>query len=272
MTEEHTEWDEALEANRRLWDAWTEVHEDSEFYAVDAFRAGETSLQSIELQHLGDAVAGRRLLHLQCHFGLDTLSWARLGADVVGVDLSPKAIRLARTLAEELDIPACFIESDVLDLRSRLDDTFDIVYTSYGVLDWLSDLDRWARVVADSLVPGGTFFMVEFHPLAGLLGDNGRTLEHPYFPRREPLRFEEKGSYADTEAPVEGESVVWPHSLSEIFMALLGAGLRLDAFHEYAESPYDCFPFTKEVEPGRAVIPNLEHSVPLVYSLRATKV
>lgn len=261
----------AIEAHRRLWDSWTSVHVRSEFYDVEGFRRGETSLRAIELDELSDEVAGRRLLHLQCHFGLDTLSWARLGARVTGVDLAPAAIEQARALATELGIEARFVAADVLELRQAIEDTFDIVFTSYGVLPWLDDLGRWARGVAESLRPGGVFYLVEFHPVLDMLSEDGRRLEHGYFHHPEPLRVEELGTYADPGAEVEGESFLWAHPLSEVIGALLAAGLRLEHLHEFDYSPYDCFPFTREVAPGRAVVPGLEGKIPLVYSLRAIK-
>ncbi len=263
--------DDAIGANRQLWDQWTRAHETSKFYDLDAFRRGTSSLQRIELDALGDAVAGKDLLHLQCHFGLDTLSWARLGARVTGVDLSHEAVQLAQRLSRELEIPGRFLQSDVLRLGDVLDDTFDIVFTSYGVLDWLPDLDRWAEIIANRLRPGGLFYMVEFHPLAGTLDEDGKTLHYPYFPHDEPIRLVEKGSYAAPDADTEGELFVWSHSLSEILSALLGQGLVLQSFEEFPWSPYNCFPFTQEVEPGRAVIPGLEGKIPLTFSLAARK-
>lgn len=261
----------AIQANRTLWDQWTGLHETSRFYDVDGFRQGATSLQSIELDELGPHIEGKDLLHLQCHFGLDTLSWARLGAQVTGVDLSPEATRLGTRLAAELDIPARFIASDVLRLDDALDDTYDVVFASYGVLDWLPDLERWAEIIDGFLRPGGVFYMVEFHPLATILGDDGKTLKYPYFPHREPIRLVEQGSYAAPDADVEGELFVWSHSLSEIFMALLGRGLQLEHFHEFDWSPYDCFPFTQEESPGRSVVPGMEGKIPLTFSLQCRK-
>ncbi len=258
---------ELLASNRELWDQWTDVHVESDFYAVDRFLEGESSLQSIELDELGEEVDGKSLLHLQCHFGLDSLSWARRGARVTGVDLSPRAIERARGLASRAGLAATFHARDVLELD--LGRRFDVVFTSYGVLDWLRDLNRWAAVVAAHLEPGGLFYMVEFHPVLGLLDDGGRSLEGSYFPAAEPIRYKEKGTYADPDAAVDGTSYTWPHSLSEILSALLNAGLRIESFREFDFSPYDCFPFTREVAPGRSVIPGLEGKVPLCFSVRA---
>ncbi|MEO1088272.1 MAG: class I SAM-dependent methyltransferase [Acidobacteriota bacterium] len=208
--------DPSLATNKALWDRWTRLHRSSDFYDVDGFRAGESSLQSIELEALGGEVAGRDLLHLQCHFGLDTLSWARLGARVVGVDLSTEAVRTATELAAELELDARFIASDVLQLDAALEDTFDIVYTSYGVLDWIRDLDAWAGVVARRLRPGGTFYIVEFHPILGALSEDGGRFEHAYFHDDEPTVYREQGSYAAPDDPEESVMHVWQHTLGDV--------------------------------------------------------
>jgi 2-polyprenyl-3-methyl-5-hydroxy-6-metoxy-1,4-benzoquinol methylase len=158
MTEPHDRSD-SFAANQRLWDAWTAVHAQGEFYDLAGFRKGGVRLRDEEVEAIGD-VHGRTLLHLQCHFGIDTLSWARLGALVTGVDFSPAAIRLAREIAADIGIEdARFIESNVYELPDRLEGEFDVVYTSRGVLGWLPDIRNWARVVAHFLAPGGTFFI-----------------------------------------------------------------------------------------------------------------
>ncbi len=262
--------DDFIDANRELWDAWTGVNARSDFYDLEAFRAGATSLKPIELEELGD-VRGKTLLHLQCHFGLDTLSWARLGAEATGVDFSPAAIELARSLSAELDLPARFVCSDVYDLPRGLDGEFDLVFTSYGVLDWLQDLSAWGRIIASFLRPGGAFHMVEFHPLALTAGDDGEAFHYSYFPSPEPIRTVESGSYADPEAEVTRVSYAWNHSLGEIVTALAAAGLRIEYLREFPYSPYDCFSFTVEKEPGKAVIPALEGKAPLLFSLKASQ-
>ena len=157
-----------FEANRAHWAEVTPIHVQSAFYDVPAVKAGKGSLQRIEVDELG-VVKGKTLLHLMCHFGLDTLSWARAGAVVTGVDFSTEALAVARGLAEELGIPARFIEANVYELPSVLDEQFDVVFTSYGILCWLPDLDSWAKVIARSLRPGGTFYIVEMHPTSDLL-------------------------------------------------------------------------------------------------------
>ena len=192
--------DEYLKANLARWDEWTKVHEASELYDVEGFRAGRSSLTSIEESELGPLVGdGTRLLHLQCHFGMDTLSWARRGATVTGVDFSGEAVELARRLADEVGLSggATFLQSDVYELPDRLSGLFDVVFTSWGVLNWLGDLDTWARVAAAYVRPGGIFYMAEFHPFAFLLADDAtpRSLRigYPYFQYGKPLRFDEPG-------------------------------------------------------------------------------
>ncbi len=260
--------EDLLGANRELWDAWTAINAGSDFYDLEAFRAGASSLKPVELEELGD-VRGLRLLHLQCHFGLDTLSWARLGAEVTGVDFSPAAIRLACTLAADLELPARFVCSDVYDLPNHLGERFDVVFTSYGVVEWLPDLPAWGRTAAERLRPGGTFYMIEFHPAALTFGDDGQPFHYPYLPSPEPIRTVESGSYADPDADFTHVSYAWNHSLGEIVTALAAAGLKIEYLHEFPDSPYDCFDFTVESEPGKAVIPGLEGKVPLVFSIKA---
>jgi SAM-dependent methyltransferase len=266
--------DEFIKANLGLWNEWTEVHEKSAFYDVEGFRAGRLSLRPLEVAEVGD-VSGRQLLHLQCHFGLDTLSWARLGATVTGVDFSERAIALARELAADLQIPATFVHSTIEDLEQKLDGAFDIVFTSYGAIEWLSDLTRWAHTIDHFLRPGGTFYMVEIHPFAQMLDDIDAHPElrfvGPYFPTSQPQRFDIRGSYADPDAPVKAVAYSWTHDFAEVLGALLGVGLRLEYLHEF---PYSVAPFgrsMKRAEDGWYYLPGDRRDVPFLYSIKATK-
>ncbi len=259
--------DTRREANRRIWDAWTEHHESSAFYDVDGFRAGGTSLREVELRELG-GVDGRRLLHLQCHFGLDTLSWARLGARATGVDFAPRAIETARRLNDECGLSAEFVCADVLELA--LERRFDLVFTSYGVLWWLEDLDRWASTVARHLQPGGALYLVEFHPLLFTLDGSGELVE-PYLNDGRSIAEDEQGSYAAPEAPVSGRSFGWHHDLGTIVSAVAGAGLRIEYLREHPASPYDCYPFCEALGPGRwGIRGRVAGALPLLFSLRAS--
>ncbi len=267
--------DEYSEANRRYWDGLVPIHLDSEFYDVAGFKAGKSTLKPTELEEIGD-VSGRSLLHLMCHLGLDTLSWARMGARVTGVDFSGSAIKTARKLAEDCHIEATFIESDVYDLPGKLDDEFDIVFTSYGVLFWLPDVLRWAEVVAKFLRPGGVLHIVEFHPVCGIFdqdaGASDLVVRRPYFTPDEPLRFEEDGSYAGRDAQLEHRvTYSWPHPVGEIVTALIDAGLRIDFLHEFPFTVEEFFPSCVAGPDGTYRLAKHDGSVPLLYSIKATK-
>lgn len=266
MTHPYSEY---RETNRGLWNGWARFHAKSAFYDVPAFKAGRSSLMPIELSELG-AVAGKSLLHLQCHFGMDTLSWARLGARVTGVDLSDEAIRLAQELSVETKLPTRFIRSDIYELPAVLDERFDIVFTSYGVLCWLDDLERWARVIAQFLKPGGVFYMVEFHPVWNMMDEkDGTHLRYDYFRTPEPERFEEQGSYADRTAEFRHVGYAWAHGLGEIITALISAGLGIEYLHEFPYSVYNVAECLEESAPGRYTVRGQTGSIPLIYSLRA---
>lgn len=262
--------DPHLEANRRLWDTWTGLHTRSDFYRVEAFKAGESSLKHIELQELG-SVAGRSLLHLQCHFGLDTLSWARLGAHVTGVDFSPEAIRVARSLAHELGLAAAFHCAELTELPSVLRGSFDIVFTSYGVLSWLPDLNRWADLIARYLNPGGVFYMVEFHPVLAMFDDEGRDLRYSYFPDPQPLAFEGTKSYAGNDSHEPITHYEWNHNLGEVITALAAAGLHIEFVHEFPYSVDGCYPFLVEIGPEKFVMKDHPEGIPLLFSICARR-
>ena len=258
-----------LRSNQHLWNDWTTLHEQSPQYKLEEFRAGASTLRPIERHELTD-VAGKTLLHLQCHFGLDTLSWAREGAIVTGVDLSDRSISLARSLSTELNIPASFVCSAVLDLPNVLSGQFDIVFTSYGVLNWLDDLKRWAAVVSHFLKPGGLFYMVEFHPFSRVFDSDSAELRvaNPYFYSDEPFRFEIQGSYA-ADGPTLLHGYNWNHSLSEIFNALIGAGLRIEAFNEFPFTLRERIAGMVQGDDGLWRLTGQHGMVPLLFSLQA---
>ncbi|WP_405061103.1 class I SAM-dependent methyltransferase [Kribbella sp. NBC_01505] len=221
--------DERVEQNRAGWDLRAEAHSNgASLYDVDGFRAGGSSLRPFELEALGD-VQGKRLLHLMCHFGLDTLSWARLGAEVTGLDFSGEAIAAARRLATEVGLPARFVQADVYDAADVLDEQYDIVIATYGVLVWLPDLDEWARVVARLLRPGGTLFVAEFHPQQGQVDDDLRVTSS-YF-RTAPRETQVTTSY--TGQPIEPHTqTTWPWTISGLVNALITAGLQITRLNE----------------------------------------
>jgi 2-polyprenyl-3-methyl-5-hydroxy-6-metoxy-1,4-benzoquinol methylase len=265
--------DEFVEANRRLWNEWAHVNAASAFYDVEAFKRGGVRLRSYEIEEIGD-VAGKDLLHLQCHFGIDTLSWARLGARVTGADFSSEGIELARKLSEELDLPARFVCADLKDLPEELREDFDVVYTSRGVLGWLPDLAEWARVVAHFVRPGGMFYVTEAHPLLWTFDDDEGVQDlrfrYSYF-GGEPLGFATQGSYADRGAEVrEPMEYGWNHALGEIVTSLVEAGLHLEFLREmpFAEWPV---PFLEERDDGTWRLPEGHPDLPLFFSLKASK-
>jgi len=272
--------DEHLEANRTLWDAWTRINLGSRLYDVEAFAAGGgRDLDPIARAGPGD-VRGRSLLHLQCHFGMDTIRWARHGATVTGVDFSAEAIAAARALAARMGVPATFVQSDVYELPARLDGRFDVVFTSHGVLGWLPDLERWAQVIARFLAPGGVFFIVDAHPVALLFDDRRKEpdlrLLYPYFHGPEPIREEHPGCYAVPDAPITSVEHVWLHTMSDVVGSLLRAGLRIRAFEEYPFLAWRFFPWMEQRADGwwqlpeRAGLPHGRASLPLMFSLTAT--
>ena len=264
-----------LDANRRHWDEIVPIHEASPLYDVAGFKAGAPRLHALERGEVGD-VRGKTLLHLQCHFGLDTIAWAREGGAIVtGIDFAPTAIETARRLAAEVGVSARFVCAEVDGLPEVLDGNFDVVFTSYGVLGWLPDLYRWARVVAHFLRPGGAFYIVEFHPFAWLFDDRpGVTemkLHYPYFPGTEPLRDDPAGTYADLSAHVENRvRYNFPYTLGDTVSALIAAGLRLDYLHEHPFSPHRVWPFTAPVGDGTFAMPG-HASLPCLFSIRATR-
>ena len=258
-----------IEINRQSWNNRTETHLKSSFYNLEGFLQGETSLNAIELAMFGD-VRGKRILHLQCHFGQDTISLSRLGAEVTGVDLSDKAIENAKRIARETNADATFICCDIYDLPNHLDEQFDFVFTSYGTITWLPDLDKWGQLIAKYLKPGGKFIFVEFHPVVWMFDDNFDKIGYNYF-NVEPIVETENGTYADREASISQSYVTWNHSMSEVISGLLNNGLAIKSFEEYDYSPYDTFNKTIEIEPKKYRIAHLDSKIPMVYSIVAEK-
>ena len=263
--------DDATQSNRELWEEWTDVHLGSDFYDVESFkRGGRSRILPRELEEIGE-VRGNDLLHLECHFGLDTLSFARLGARVTGADFSPRAIAAARQLAQECELEANFVCADLYALPTELPGAFDIVYTSRGVLFWLRDIQGWGGVVAHFLRPGGVFYITEMHPILAVFDDTAELRpRYPYSSHGQPLSFPTEGSYADRSAriktPVE---YGWSHGLGEVVTSLTDAGLGIEFLHEQHSLPWPQ-PFLVKVADRDYRLPgDLEGTVPLMFSLRA---
>ena len=265
--------DEYLQANQKLWNEWTEEHEKSPFYDLEGFKAGKERLKSVELDEVGD-VHGKSLLHLQCHFGLDTLAWARHGAMVTGVDLSNDSISLARSLSNELNIPASFVYSDILTLPDNLQGQFDIVFTSYGILHWLRDLKRWANVIHHFMKPGGFFYIVEDHPFMRIFSsdpERGVIPDNSYFFNAEPYKAETAGTYANNFVGRKRTYYMWDHSIGEIVNSLIDAGLRIEYLHEFDFTLRQKFTNMVEGQDGYWRFPSEFSMIPLLFSLKAGK-
>ena len=268
--------DDWHEANRARWDERVDIHMASDFYDLDAFRAGKDALRDFELAEVGD-VSGRTLLHLQCHIGLDTLSWAGHGAArVVGLDFSEPAVETARGLARDLRLPperAAFVAADVYDAAEAVpDSSYDIVYTGVGALNWLPDVNRWAETAASLVAPGGFLYLAEFHPLTDCLDDEtGSTVTYDYF-SREAWVDETPGTYADLRATtVHNRSVEWQHPVGEVVSALAEAGLRIEFLSEHDVSLFAHYPSLTRHPDGYYRFPADRPRFPLMYSIKASR-
>ncbi len=259
-----------FETNRQGWNARTELHKDSEFYDVKSFKEGKSSLLKI-VDGLLDDISGKSLLHLQCHFGMDSLSLSRKGAQVTGIDISDKGIETAISLSQELNIPARFIRTNVYDIEQVLgEENFDHVFTSYGTIVWLPDLNEWARLIHKYLKSGGQFTIVDFHPALDMFNWEKEKLEYNYFNKGV---YEEtlENTYAAKEQELILKEFFWIHSLSEIMSALLDHGLQIKHFKEYDYSPYNCFENMKERKENEYVWGSHGIAFPHVFSLQCIK-
>lgn len=264
--DEHTNF---FEINKATWNKKVTVHAQSEMYGMSAFKAGNSSLMSYELEALGD-VKGKSLLHLQCHFGQDTLSWSRMGATCVGVDLSDEGIKLAKQLNEELHLDARFVCCNVLDTSRHVKETFDIVFTSYGTIGWLPDLKPWAQMISDRLMVGGSFYIVEFHPILWMFDYTDGKAEMKYHYSQDEVIYDEyEGTYANQDSKITSKEYGWNHGLSEVVNALIEAGLRIDYLNEYDESPYDVFPDLIKLDSGMYKMK--DQLFPMIFEIKATK-
>ena len=244
---------EELAANRRNWDERVDVHVASRFYDVDGWLRARPGPQPRELEALGD-VSGMDLVHLQCHFGLDTLAWARIGARVTGLDFSSEAVATARDIA----------------LGHR---TFDVVYVSLGALCWLPSADRWASQVAGLLRPGGRLYLHDGHPLAWALSAESLVVEHGYFETEAPFVDDSDETYTDaTRSLVNRRSYEWNHGLGQTVTALLDHGMRIDRLEEHNWHVHRRFPWLVEQSPGYWFAPPEFPQVPLTFTVVATRV
>lgn len=258
-----------FDTNKNAWNNKTKVHLKSPFYDIEGFKKGNSSLKFIELEELGD-VKNKSMLHLQCHFGQDSLSWQRLGAKVTGVDFSEESIKAAKELNEELNLDAKFICSNIYDLENHLDEKFDIVFASYGTIGWLPDFKEWGRLISRYLKRGDVFYIVEFHTMLWMFDDDFKNLECSYFNYGE-IKEEVSGTYADLNAPLKQVQYGWNHPLSEIVNSLIDNGLEIEFLHEFPFSVYDVFPNSVQGEDGWWRIKGLENIIPMMFSIKARK-
>jgi ubiquinone/menaquinone biosynthesis C-methylase UbiE len=258
-----------LKKNLVAWNTKVDIHVQSEFYSNEKFLAGDNTLKEIELALLGD-VRGKKILHLQCHFGQDTISLARMGAHVTGVDFSDKAIAMATKMTNDLYVDAQFICCDLYDLPKHLNETFDIVFTSYGTVGWLPDMIKWASIVSRYLRNDGQFIFAEFHPVLWMLDNQQEEIQYAYFKEDEIIDTED-GSYADRKIDVKIETITWNHSIAEVLQPLLQENMELLDFQEYNYSPYAILHESIEIAPSKFQIKRYGNKIPLVYSLKMRK-
>lgn len=259
-----------IQGNKKYWDEVTPLHAKSEFYELQSFKEGKSSLMSLEIEEIGD-IKNKSFLHLQCHFGMDTLSWARLGATVTGVDLSEKSIAFAKQLGKELNVKARFIASDIYDLPSKLNEQFDVVYNTGGVLCWLPDISGWAKVVSRCVKKGGIFYLRDGHPVSNIFDDNMATVGSGYFYENQPIAEIPNGTYATAEN-VDNIHYEWHHSLGDIINALINSGLNIKFIHEFPFTGWARFPkhMQKEAD-GWYHFKDKKVKIPLMFSMLCYK-
>lgn len=242
---------------------------ESDFYSTQGVIDGADTLKSIEV-NLIDDIKGKKVLHLQCHFGLDSFSLARRGAKVTAVDFSSVAIEKAKELNEKMELEVRFIESDVYALPEVLNEQFDLIFTTYGVLGWLPDMERWSKVIHRFLKRGGELILVEFHPVVWMFNYSFTEVEFAYTVM-EAIVEELEGTYADTSAPLKNKSVGWNHGLSTIIQPLIDNGIEINNFEEHLYSPYPCFENVVELAPSQYHIKGLENKLPMVFAIKGKK-
>lgn len=269
---------EYRETNLANWDERVAGHMAPDGYGVDGFVDNPEWITPVvrhDAEKLG-SVSGLSLLHSQCHIGTDTLSWARLGATVTGLDFSPKAIAAARSLADRMDVDATFVETDLYDAPTHISETFDVVYTSVGAICWMPDLAAWADVMASFVKPGGRFWIRDSHPALMALDDTRDdeqlVVRFPYFHQDEPIKFPDTESYAGSATLTNTDSYSWAHSIADIIGAVMDAGLVLDRFEEYHHLDWPFLSFMERTEDDTWVLPEaVRDNVPMQFSVLAHK-
>jgi SAM-dependent methyltransferase len=269
---------DSFEVNRRNWDERVALHAASEDYALQRFREDPTHISDVvrfDLPRLGD-ITGLRAVHLQCHIGTDTVSLARLGAHVTGLDFSAPALDVARSLAQDSRQDVTFVQADLYDAPEVLGEGgFDLVFTGIGALCWLPDIDRWAGVVARLMAPGGRLFLREGHPVLWALDYENPdllALEFPYFQTVAPLVEDEEQTYVVTQETLQNRTThTWNHGLGEVVTALLERGLRVTQLIEHDSVPWNPLPTQMSRRGAEWVLSDRPERLPLTYTLQAVK-
>jgi 2-polyprenyl-3-methyl-5-hydroxy-6-metoxy-1,4-benzoquinol methylase len=257
--------EEDLKVNKDLWNKKTPIHLESDFYEMKDFMNGKNTLKPIEIALLGD-IKGKSILHLQCHFGQDSMSLSRMGAKVTGLDISDASISEAIRINAELGLDAKFVCADVYSAKEHITEKFDIVFTSYGTIGWLPDMDKWADIVSHFIKPDGKFIFAELHPAVWMFDDQFKQIIFSYF-NVEAIIEESPGTYAQQDAQIQMEEIGWNHPLSEVFGSLMSKGLKIEHFEEFDYSPHKCFKGMTERAPGEFIIEALGPKIPMCYSL-----
>ncbi|OHX66833.1 class I SAM-dependent methyltransferase [Flammeovirga pacifica] len=257
-------------ANKEQWNARVDSHVASKMYDVPGFIKGDTSLKKIELTEL-QKLEGKKILHLQCHFGLDSLSLARKGAEVTALDISDKAIDKAKELNDQLGLDAEFICANLYDIDQHLtpEAQFDMVFVSYGAICWLPDLKKWASLIASYLKPGGEFYMVEMHPYIYTLNWDTFVPEYHYY-NKGVYKEEVSSSYAG-DTPMNLTEYFWVHSVDEILNALFDNGLSLTKFKEHDYQTYNCFDNMIERAKDEFIFKDVKVDIPYILEVKFKK-
>ncbi len=270
--------DEYRTVNLANWNERVDGHMAPDGYRVDELINDPdwvTAVVRHDAAKLGD-VSGLTLLHSQCHIGTDTLSWAKLGATVTGLDFAPKAIAASRSIAAQMDVNATFVETELYSAPDHIDSTFDLVYTSVGAICWMPDITKWAEIMAGFVKPGGRFWIRDSHPALMAL-DDGRdddqlVVAYPYFHQPTPINFPATESYQGSATIENTDSYSWAHSIADVITALMDAGLTLERFEEYQHLDWQFLSSMTQTEEGTWVLPEeVRDNVPMQFSILASK-
>lgn len=266
------------QANLANWDERVAGHIAPDGYGIESLIEDDNAITNVvrfDRPPVGE-VGGKTLLHSQCHIGTDTLSWARLGAKVTGIDFSSAAITAAQDLARRMNIDATFIETEFYDSPRHISEQFDIVYTSVGAICWLPDIEQWGEIVAGFVKPGGRFYIRDSHPMLLTLDDTRTDKEmvvtYNYFFTPDPQMSPEDESYLGSAKLEHVETYVWSHTIADVINALIGAGLQIERVEELQHLDWEFLPFMEKKKNDAYVLPESHRNkMPMQFSIQATK-